>query len=533
MKSWITSSLQRIFPSTPPGRSASALGDVALNERFSFQSGVRHEGSSPLQVRVEARGPRGWQVRVRRVGYVPLRHLNTDTPETDLDSGGTVPGYVPDPLFDECEMLLPSRETHAFWFSVLPGRGATAGDHSITVTVTAGGDRPREHQVRFRAHPVRIRARRGFRVTFWFYLDALIDWYRTGLFDDRFWTILPAYLRNLAEHGQDTLYVPVFTPPLDGIKRPTQLLKVRRRPDGGHAFDWSDVRRYLKVARECGIKHFEWCHLFTQWGAKQAIRVYEGQGADERLLWPAGTAATSAVYRRFLADYLPSLHRFLRREAVLDHSFFHVSDEPHGEQITDYRKARELLRDLAPWMPVVDALSDIEFGRSGLTDLPIPSIQSALAFHQEGIRSWCYYCCGPRGRYLNHLMDTPLAKIGMHGFVFYRWPFEGFLHWGANYWYRQWSRELIDPFAKQDAGAWPGWAFGDPFVIYPGSDGPIDSIRWEVFGESLQNHALLQTLGVDRDDPILRPIKSFEDFPKSEVWIRRTKRRLFQRETRD
>ena len=126
-------------------------------------------------------------------------------------------------------------------------------------------------------------------------------------------------------------------------------------------------------------------------------------------------------------------------------------------------------------------------------------------------------------------MDTPLAKIGMHGFLLYRWPFGGFLHWGCNYWYRQGSREMIDPFSVQDGHGWPNWAYGDTFVVYPGPDGPVDSVRWEVFGESLQTYALLQTLGVDREDGILGSIRSFEDFPKSENWIHDTRRKLFTR----
>ena len=533
MKSWIVSPLRRVYPATPPERSLRVLAEVARNERFSFQLAVRHDGNDPVTVKARVRQPRGWRVRIRRVGYVPIRHLNTDTCPDEVEGGGFLPGFAPDPLFDGYELLLPPRETHAFWFTVTPSGNAPTGEQSIEVSVMPEGGKPRRHRVDFRSHPVRIRKRRGFSVTHWFYLDALIDWYRTDLFDDRFWAILPGYLKNLADHGQDTLYVPTFTPPLDGIKRPSQLLKVRRKPGGGYGFDWSDVRRFLKIARENGIGQFEWCHLFTQWGAREAIRVYEGQGRDERLLWPPETSATSTVYRRFLADYLPALRRFLLREGLEDVSYFHVSDEPHGDQIKDYRKARELLKELAPWMPVMDALSEIEFGRSGLTDLPVPSIRSALDFQREGIRSWCYYCCGPRGRFLNRQMDTPLAKVAMHGFLFYRWPFEGFLHWGANYWYRRGSRDLIDPFVVLDAEAWPGWAFGDTFVVYPGPDGPIDSIRWEIFGESLQFYALLQTLGLDRNDPILRPIRSFEDFPKSEEWIRRTKRRLLERAAGD
>jgi hypothetical protein len=114
----------------------------------------------------------------------------------------------------------------------------------------------------------------------------------------------------------------------------------------------------------------------------------------------------------------------------------------------------------------------------------------------------------------------------MNGWLFYRWPFRGFLHWGYNYWCRSQSRTLIDPFTEQSGSAWPGWAYGDTFMVYPGPEGPIDSLRWEAFGDSLQDYALLQTLREARDGRRLAPLKSFTDFPRSEAWIRRTRKQL-------
>jgi hypothetical protein len=96
---------------------------------------------------------------------------------------------------------------------------------------------------------------------------------------------------------------------------------------------------------------------------------------------------------------------------------------------------------------------------------------------------------------------------------------KGFLHWGFNYWHLMEQEKIGDPFTDASNGAWPGIPYGDPFVIYPGKDGPIDSIRWEVFAESLQDYAILQTAGVRPDDPLLAPLKSYADFPKDEQWI--------------
>jgi len=531
----VTPALLRHFPHIPPRAWPGFALEGALNERYAFQVALR-QNEERQRIHLSAEGPRGWSVRIRRVGLVPLAHLNTPVLPDDLDVDGRdqVPGFVPDPLFDDDELLLPENETHAFWLTVEPADDATAGLHEIAVTVTPERGEPFSLTVPVKLYDVRIAPRRDFAVTTWFYCDALIDWYGTDLFDARFWEQFEAYVRDVVAHGQDTLYVPTFTPPLDGVKSPSQLIKVSSDGDGGYALDWSDVKRYIDMARGLGIRRWEWCHPFTQWGAKHAIRIYEGQGREENLLWPPDTGATSDTYRGFLAQYLDELHQFLVQEDILDDSFFHISDEPHGEDhLAQYRENREMLRELAPWMRVMDALTEIEFGRQGLTDMPIPSVSTALDFHREGIPSWCYYCCGPRGGYVQHLMDTPLPKIAMHGFLFYRWPFQGFLHWGYNYWYRRQTRTLVDPYVCQDGQAWAdGWAYGDTFFVYPGPDGPVDSIRWELFATGLQDYALLQTLGVERDDPLLAPIESFCAFPKTAAWRLGTRRALLERATR-
>jgi len=88
----------------------------------------------------------------------------------------------------------------------------------------------------------------------------------------------------------------------------------------------------VRVAQEQGIAYWEWTHLFTQWGAAQAIRIYESHGESETLLWPDDTGATSDVYRHFLGQFLPAFEQFLRAEGLFDASFFHLSDEPHGDE---------------------------------------------------------------------------------------------------------------------------------------------------------------------------------------------------------
>jgi hypothetical protein len=527
MKTWLSSSLTRAFPLGPAGAAKTLVIPAARGERVSFQACALLEESDPAEVSVRVDAPPGFAVRVRRVGCVPVPHHSTDTPKEELDGVGLIPGYAPDPLFDEDKALVASGEISAFWINVTAPRNAAPGSKKVRVHLSVAGKRKATLAAAVVVSPVVLEKRRDFHVTHWFYADAIADWYRVEPFEEAFWPICEKYIRDFADHGSNTLYVPVFTPPLDGVKRPTQLLRVKRAGKGRYEFDWRRVKRWVDLAQRCGIERFEWTHLFTQWGAKNAIRIYEDPRDESTLLWKPETGATSATYRSFLAQFLPALKRFLDRERLLDVSFFHVSDEPHGdEHLANYRAARSMLRELAPWMKTMDALSDIRFAREGLVDTPIPSIRVAKQFADEGIRSWAYFCCGPRGTYLNRLIDTPLAKIRMSGWLLYRFGFGGFLHWGYNYWYQSQTRRLIDPFTTSDGLKWPNWPPGDPFEVYPGPDGPVDSIRWEVFAESLVDYALLQTLGVERDGRLLSPLRDFNDFPRDEKWITSARRRL-------
>ena len=45
----------------------------------------------------------------------------------------------------------------------------------------------------------------------------------------------------------------------------------------------------------------------------------------------------------------------------------------------------------------MDALSDIRYGKEGLTDIPIPLVSAAQAYIDAKIPHWVYYCCAPTG----------------------------------------------------------------------------------------------------------------------------------------
>ena len=523
---WLESSLNRVFPGSQARKRDSIDLLVARGERISFQACIRNDSTMQVGAKATVSAADGLGVTIRRVGYVPMRHHNPDD-AGEWDGIGHIPGLVPDPLFAEDSTIVGPLESQSFWINVSIPEDYQPGGYDIAVAFIVDDAPAAALTAHLEVRPITISRVRPFPVTHWFYADALCDWYKVEPYEERFWGIVEPYMRDMAEHGGSSQYVPLFTPPTDGVKRPHQLLEVATPSQGRYTFDFTDVRRWVTLARSSGASYFEWTHFFSQWGVKNALRIYRSNQDRDSLLWPPETEATSDTYRNFLAQFLPEFHDFLRAHRLLKCSIFHVSDEPHGDEtLANYRRARALLKELAPWMKAWDALSDIRYAREGLTDFPIPSIAVAKQFAEEGFAAWAYFCCGPRGKYLNRVLDTPLAKIRMSGWLFYRLKALGFLHWGYNYWYKSQTQEMIDPFTESAGGMWPGWPYGDPFVVYPGPDGPLDSIRWEAFGESMQDIALLRTLNIDPDDALLAAINDYDDFPATEDWIASTRRQV-------
>lgn len=531
MQVWLETSLKRVFPQSPRGNSSLLELDAARNSRVSFQVGFHSNMKDQTQISCAVDAGE-LQPVVRYVGLVPFRHFNTDVRKEELEGVEYLPGLLPDPLYPLTKVDANPFESRSFWVTLTIPPGMQPGEHTYPVKLTwkeGKEQRTKSLTLKVRISSLVIKPRKDFHVTHWWRGEATSLYYKTDLYSERWWQLTKAQMKNLIEHGNDVAFIQNLFELREIFKKPCQMLIVNESSPGKYTFDWAIIKRFVDMCKELGYTKFEWGHLWLYWGVKDAMHVYTERNGQYELLWDKDLKATSPVYINFLEQYLPALHQFLQQEEILNDSYFHLSDEPWSEHVANYKKARQILQRIAPWMKVMDALSDIRYGREHLTDIPVPIISSAQDYIKENIPHWVYFCTGPRDKWLNRLYDTPLAKIRMSGWLFYRFKALGFLHWGYNYWYKLDKEEALDPFQEGSGYAYPGIASGDPFVVYPGPDGPYDSIRWEVFAESLQDYAILQSAGISTEDLLLNSLKSYEDFPKDEQWLKQTLKTILSR----
>lgn len=520
-------SLEKFFADSPvPGRTRlqlSGLRGETLSFQLAYRSTERHG------IGVQLAGPLAGQVVVRRIDLAAVEHGTYATPVGERV--GRTPGYYPDPLVAEPVYRAYPGQTQGIWFTLPIPEDAPAGRSRLTVRL-ARDDKP----VASLAVDVTVVGAtlpgQALDVTHWFHNDCLQSYYGFEAWSREHWRLLDPYLRNAAAHGINVITTPIFTPPLDtafGTERPTmQLVDVTVTGPNRYRFGFRKLERWIDLCRTCGMTGFELSHLATQWGAKFAPKIVATTGNGPRRIFGWETPSDSPAYRAFLLQFLPALVSCLRRKQALRRSFLHVSDEPHGqEHLSAYRAVRQILREGAPELPVLEALSNIEYYEEGLVDRPCPATDHSQAFLDRGVpHLWCYYCCAQTAGVANRFMDFPAARNRILGWQVFKYGFEGFLHWGYNHWYSGLSDRLLDPYTHVNGGRL--LPPGDAFVVYPGPDGPVDSMRWEVFREALQD---LRALNLLRDLAGSRPsrgvetllslpaIRSMAKAPASMKWI--------------
>lgn len=326
--------------------------------------------------------------------------------------------------------------------------------------------------------------------TEWLHSDCLADYYQVEVFSEEYWRITENFVRTAARRNCNMLLTPVFTPPLDtavgGERRTVQLVDVTQE-QGRYSFGFEKFRRWIEMARKCGIRYFEISHLYSQWGATKAPKVMGNKDGIYQQLFGWDTDACSARYRAFLHQFLTALKEEARALGILEQMYFHISDEPQLCQLESYRAAREQIAKDLEGCQIIDALSDYHFYEQGLIRQPVCALDHIDAFlEKRPEKLWGYYCTSQCVDVSNRFIVMPGYRTRILGVQMYKFDLAGFLHWGYNFYNSQYSLYPIDPYHSTDAdGAFPS---GDPFLVYPGKDGKaLESVRMMLIDEAMND----------------------------------------------
>ena len=516
----LVSALEKILPESPVIMAPEFRSDVAARgEIYSFQIALRSDERK--QLRIECAGE--LNTRVRIVKCVPAMYLGSgyDKDVVRNNQPGLYPDLLDEPDFTD-QFLLLQNVCQSLWVTVYVGKDQKPGKYPVEIILRDMATGEVECCPKFELDVLDFELAPQEMSNFhWFHADCLFDYYKVPCWSEAHWRITENFARNALAHGITVLYTPLWTPPLDtaiGHSRPTcQLLDITLDvSDMTYTFNFDRLRRYIEMGQRIGFKEFAMSHIFTQWGAAATPKIMAhvvntknscavaryGEKADISKLvsdqynsifgW--GTSSRSPEYADFLKQLFPALLPVLREYGLgKGNCYFSLSDEPHDDHLENYSALVDLTRPLLEEFETVEALSHLDYYERGLVKHPVPSIGVIEKFRGKVSPLWGYYCCGPEVDYPNRFIGMPSRRPRSFGMLAYIYDLAGFLHWGFNFYYSQYSWRAIDPFSVTDSGgAFPA---GDAFLVYPGKNGdPLDSLRHEAFFAGLQDMRACRTL---------------------------------------
>ncbi len=233
----------------------------------------------------------------------------------------------------------------------------------------------------------------------------------------------------------------------------------------------------------------------------------------------------SEGYDRVVGTYLRELQEHLRAKGWLERAYTYWVDEPEPQ---DYENVRYGMRLLDQWAPDL---------RRMLTEQPEPELYGFVdiwcpvlsAYDEERCRArqaageqiWWYVCCGPHSPYVGLFIDHNAIDLRVWQWLSHKYDISGALIWTTNWWYSPakvretgaYQNPWDDPMSYTSEGT-GYWGNGDGRFLYPPAVdpnsehepiicGPVDSLRWEMLREGLEDFeyfALLKRLLAQRPD---------------------------------
>lgn len=493
IKAKIVSSLEKCFPGDDPDKFAAIENVTVLkNERFSFQVVVRAENEQRCTfTRLKLRGKLARRAEIRAVEYVASKYPCYPDKNDDMYLNKQ-PGLYPDllqPLSENDRVPLVTGEAKAFMVTI-DDSGDFSGDTALSVTLLA--DENVLFSKKLKIHVIDALLPKQMLInTQWFHGDCLSTYYGVKVFSAKWWKIVENFLSVAAKNGQNMILTPVFTPALDtleGGERPTvQLADVCVDENGNYSFKYENLDKWLDLCQKIGFEYFEIAHFFTQWGAAHAPKIMAHTPLGYKRIFGWETEAAGEQYSRFLSAFIPDFLAHMKQKGLDKRCYFHVSDEPNDRNLDSYEKAKAIIEPLLEGYPITDALSHYEFYEKGIVSLPVVATDRIHTFIDNNVKNlWAYYCCCQCKDVSNRFFAMPGARTRCIGFQMFKYGIKGFLHWGYNFYYSQYSMSFVDPYLDSTGNYFT--PSGDCYSIYPARDGTaLESIRLLAFYEALQD----------------------------------------------
>jgi hypothetical protein len=419
-------------------------------------------------------------VRVRYPGLIPV------------DENGQ---YTPDPLWEVPSVTLRPYQSQGIWIDWKVPADAEPGEYTGTLELKHDGAKSDTFRVKMEVLPVSLPDASGYHC----FLNILVDPSSVSrvnhlpLWGEAHWQLLGKYVEDLASHGQKTITAFIVDDPWEGdtgfaVRNLIEWKCPGEWMHGGQehlVLDFDAFDRWVSLCLKAGIRdHIECWSPLVQPGSDHSVVTYTDTVSGERrkLHLPAGSDEYKAVWGEFARAF----QEHLRKQGWLDSTYL-AFDEietavldrvvPFFHQVAPDLKLMVSGGDEKGRYSVESRELAVHYGYyspgSGIEMPDIPARRKA------GKRTLMYTAVTPI--YPNTFIFSQPLESRYLAWVIWKWDFDGYIRWAWNFWWPEnfWEQPLYK------------WHSGDMWFVYPGREGPIDGIQWEMLRKGIEDYECL------------------------------------------
>ncbi len=226
-------------------------------------------------------------------------------------------------------------------------------------------------------------------------------------------------------------------------------------------------------------------------------------------------------YQALFKDYCTQMEKHLRDKGWLEEAFVYWFDEPDPKDYAFVMNGFAKLKANAPDIRRM-LTEQVEPALIGGPNIWCPisnhyDHESAEQRRAHGEQFWWYVCTGPKAPYCTLFIDHPGTELRVWLWQTWQRKIVGTLVWETNYWTSSaaYPNEPQNPYEdpmgwtsgySTPAGVKRPWGNGDGRFIYPPLaaadanpsgpvlEGPVDSIRWEMLRDGIEDYEYLAVL---------------------------------------
>lgn len=347
----------------------------------------------------------------------------------------------------------------------------------------------------------------GFAVINWLKPEELCALHNVESDSPEFWRIVDSYLDNQLELRTNHLMLPAGVP-------------IRDENGNVTGFDFTVCRKMGEMALKKGF-HYVYGGFVAHW--------IEWEDEEIMLLWDRSVGVMTREGYRQLKMYFTELWNMVVSMNWQDFWMQCMVDEPQFKNSAAYRILSDICRKCMPGVTIHDPVETYDIpGATDIWCLKQAQFDQYRDVWKElqamGERFTVYTCGFPAGKVMNRSTDLPLLAGRLPFWICAKEHFVGFLHWGYNAWGKTDPVKRNCFYHAKDNVSFPP---GDGFIVYPGKEGPINSLRAQIQLFGAEDCELLRQLNDENIKELCDQVCSdFDNYTTDIKVFNQTRKRL-------